>query len=168
MSNTYLAVLNAADIMQRKVVVVGPNDSLHDAMLLITEQHVTGLPVLDAKDRCIGVIAASDILTFVDENADSANDSSANMGRHFNPDQYRWEEIGLSAFGADDYGDTRVSELMARDLIAVAPDAPVNEVAQLMENKNVHRVLVLDDEQKLHGIISSFDFVRMVAAMEAS
>ena len=67
MSRTSLAPRKVVSIMQKKVVVVGPTDSLDEAMMLMTEQHVTGLPVLDHEDHCIGVIAASDILNFVGE-----------------------------------------------------------------------------------------------------
>ena len=114
--------LVAADIMQKHVVVVAPTDSLDEVMRLMTEHHVSGLPVLDGKDRCIGVISASDILNFVEEHNQSGAGSDAYVGRYFNPDAQRWESIGLAAFAVDDYGETRVSEIMSRDLVSVSPD----------------------------------------------
>ncbi len=156
------STLTAADVMRKDVVVVGPESSLQEAMRLITDNHVTGLPVLDAKDRCIGLVSASDIMAFVEENEDSRTEGRQS-GRYFNPDSHRWEEVGSGAFADDQYGETPVNEIMTRDVIAVAPGAPIQDIATLMLEKSVHRVLVVDDKQHLHGIISAIDFVRLVA-----
>ena len=56
--------LAASDFMQRDVVTVAPDDTLRDALALMTENHVTGLPVMDGKSRCVGLITSSDILNY--------------------------------------------------------------------------------------------------------
>jgi CBS domain-containing protein len=151
----------AADIMQRDMVTVAPNDTLRDALALMTENHVTGLPVMDGKSRCIGLITASDILGFEEEHAEeSTNDG---MLQHFNPEISRWESVPISAFGLEEFGDVRVEEVMTRDLISVDRNTPLKKVARKMLDNDVHRVLVMDDKFNLYGIISSFDFVRVIA-----
>jgi CBS domain-containing protein len=151
----------AADIMQRDMVTVAPNDTLRDALALMTENHVTGLPVMDGKSRCIGLITASDILGFEEEHAEeSSNDG---MLQHFNPEISRWESVPISAFGLEEFGDVRVEEVMSRDLISVDRNTPLKKVARKMLDNDVHRVLVMDDKFNLYGIITSFDFVRVIA-----
>ena len=49
---------------------------------------------------------------------------------------------------------------MTRELVFVAPDAPIAEVAALMRDQRVHRVLVLD-EGELIGVVTSFDLLRV-------
>jgi CBS domain-containing protein len=151
----------AADIMQRDMVTVGPADTLRDALESMTANHVTGLPVMDSKSRCIGLITASDILGFEEEHAEESTDHG--MLQHFNPELHKWESVPISAFGLEEFGDIRVEEVMTRELIHVSRDTPLKAVAQKMLDADVHRVLVMDEKFNLYGIISSFDFVRVVA-----
>ena len=151
----------AADIMQRDMVTVAPADSLRDALELMTANHITGLPVMDGKSRCIGLITASDILGFEEEHAEESSQSGTLQ--HFNPELHKWESVPISAFGLEEFGDVRVEEVMSRELIQVSRDTPLKAVAQKMLDADVHRVLVTDERFHLYGIISSFDFVRLVA-----
>lgn len=150
----------ASDIMSRDVVTVSPNDTLQDAMSLLAENHVTGLPVIDRGDRCVGVISMADILEHEREQSDAEVAGGA-IGRYFNPDDGRWEEFGLSDFALEQTGQVTVSEVMSGDIICVRPTTSIAEVANSMLKAEVHRILVLDDRQFLKGIISSFDFVRL-------
>jgi CBS domain-containing protein len=161
MAHTTLRQLVAADVMQRDMVTVSPGDTLRDALALMTENHVTGLPVMDTKSRCIGLITASDILGFEEEHAEDGADEG--MMQHFNNEIGRWESVPLSAFGLEEFGDVRVEEVMARELIYVERDTPLKDVAQKMLSEDVHRVLVMDERFNLYGIVTSFDFVRVLA-----
>jgi CBS domain-containing protein len=161
MERTAVQECVAADIMQRDMVTVSPSDTLRDALALMTENHVTGLPVMDGKSRCIGLITASDILGFEEEHADES--SQDGMLQHFNPEISRWESVPISAFGLEEFGDVRVDEVMTRDLIAVDRNTPLKKVARKMLDNDIHRVLVMDEKYHLYGIITSFDFVRVVA-----
>jgi len=161
MGHATVGQITAADIMQRDMVTVAPTDTLRVALELITENHVTGLPVMDSHSRCIGLITASDILGFEEEHSEESADGS--MLQHFNPEISKWESVPISAFGLEEFGDVRVEEVMSCDLIHVARDTPIKVVAQKMLDQDVHRVLVMDEKFNLYGIISSFDFVRVAA-----
>ena len=153
--------LTAADIMQRDIVTVKRSHTLSDAMNQLTENHVTGLPVMDEHSRCIGLISATDILNFEQEHSEEVAEGNAEVAQHFDPETEQWESIRLSAFALEEFGDVRVEEVMARDLIKVKRETPVKEVAKTMCDAGVHRVLVLDDQNLLYGIISGSDFVRL-------
>jgi CBS domain-containing protein len=161
MGNVTMDQLVAADIMQRDVVTVAPGETLRDALSLMTENHVTGLPVMDEKSLCIGLITATDILNYEQDHADEADE--AEMLQHFNPDTQQWESVPVSAFGLEEMGDVRVEEVMTTELIYVDRDAPLKDVAKKMLNAQIHRVLVMDESRQLYGIVSSFDFVRVMA-----
>jgi CBS domain-containing protein len=153
--------LTANHIMQRDIVTVSPEDTLRLALALMTENHVTGLPVMDGTSRGIGLITASDILNYEQERADeSVEDGTAQF---FDPETQQWESVPLSAFGLEEFGGVRVEEVMSTDLIWVHRGAPVRDVARRMIDQRVHRVLVMDDNANLYGIISAFDLVRVVA-----
>jgi CBS domain-containing protein len=153
--------LVAADFMQRDIVTVGPDDTLRDALALMTENHVTGLPVMDDDSRCIGLITSSDILNYEQEQADFS--AEVDTLQYFDPETQKWETVRMSAFGLEEFGDVRVSEVMTRDLIWVDRNMSVKSVARRMTDDRVHRVLVMDDRANLYGIISAVDVVRVIA-----
>jgi CBS domain-containing protein len=155
--------LSAADVMQHDVVTIMRSNTLRDAMSLLTENHVTGLPVMDEHSRCIGLISATDILNFEEEHCEESEESNSDVAQYYDPETEQWETIRLSAFALEEFGDVRVEQVMATDLIWVSRDTPLQEVAAKMFLARVHRVLVLDDQQRLYGIISSFDFVKLAA-----
>ena len=56
--------------------------------------------------------------------------------------------------------DTPVRELMTNDIVAARIDDDVDEVAVRMSEAQVRRLPVIDDEQKLCGIVSLGDLAR--------
>ena len=164
MSRTVHAPTTATDIMQRHVVTLGPQDTVHDAMLVLTEHHVSGLPIVDPHNHCIGVLSTSDVLALVEDEAESATAPESDRLRSwFNPETMKWEYYSLSSAHLDEYGSLLIKDVMTRDPVTVRPQTPTAEVAQTMEEHGIHRVFVVDEEKKLHGVISAFDFVRLAA-----
>ncbi|HUS38534.1 MAG: CBS domain-containing protein [Pirellulales bacterium] len=153
----------AADIMQRDLVVVYDNDSLQDAIDLMTQNHVTGLPVVNRKSKCVGVITASDILNYEQEHSEFIPEANDDMAQHFNGDTQKWESVRITPFALEEFGEIHVSELMSPHVVYVGMDTPLREVALKMRDEKIHRVLVMDDEYHLFGIVSAFDFVLLVA-----
>ncbi len=159
--------LRAADIMQRDLIVVRPSDSLLQALDLMTENHVTGLPVVDAHSHCVGVISATDILNYEQEQVELIADAEEDSGQHYNMETQRWESVRVSSFALEEYGDIHVDEVMSAEVVYVTRNTPLPEVAETMLRNNVHRVLVMDDRKQLYGIISATDFVRVFAQQKS-
>lgn len=153
----------AADVMQRDVIVVYDRDTLQDAMALMTENHVTGLPVVNSAGKCVGVITVTDILNFEQEHAEYSADVNDDMALHYDADSGRWENVRVSSYALEQFGEARVEEVMATTLIYVGPDAPLKEVAKKMCDERVHRVVVLSEDNRLLGIITSSDFTALYA-----
>ena len=153
----------AADIMQRHVVTIGLRGSLQEALALMTENHVTGLPVVGGNSKCIGLISASDILSYEQEHAEQTSTANDQVGQHFNPDLQQWESVRLSAFALEEFGDVYVEDVMSREVVTVTEDLPIRKVAQRMRDASIHRVMVVDSKSELLGIITSFDIVLAVA-----
>jgi CBS domain-containing protein len=155
--------MTAADLMQRDVVTISRSETLRDALALMTENHVTGLPAMDEHSRCVGVVTATDILNFEQDHSEESTEANDDVARFFNPDNQQWESIRFSAFALEEFGEVRIDEVMSSDLITVERSTPIKEVAERMIDEDVHRILVLDDEKRLYGIISAIDFVRLFA-----
>lgn len=156
-------VSTAADLMQRNVVTVSPRDSLREAMALMVDNHVSGLPVLDKRDHCVGVLSVTDVLNLEYEQAESASEGAVeDVGSYYDPDTQHWERIRITG-SIDELPDVTVADAMSSEVVSVEPKTPIHEVAELMTRERIHRVLVLDEKRFLHGIISALDFVQLFA-----
>jgi CBS domain-containing protein len=155
----------AKNIMQRDVVVARAGDTLRDALDLMTSNHVTGLPVMDSKARCVGLISSSDILNYELEHTEFAQEANQDVAQHFDMDSQRWESVRITSFALEEFAEIHVEQVMARELVWVQLDTPITQVARKMIDEGVHRILVLDDAQRLYGIISATDFVALFAGV---
>ncbi|MBI1314607.1 CBS domain-containing protein [bacterium] len=153
----------AADVMSRDVVSLSERDSLQEAMKIMTEQHVSGVPVLDPAGHCLGVISTSDIVAFIEADQEELEGTSRRVESWFNPETQKWEESTFSPDLLGEYDSVPVADAMTSDPLTVTPATPIAEVARLMVDNSVHRVFVVDDQQRLEGVVSAFDFVEMVA-----
>lgn len=150
----------AKDIMQTHLVTVSPDDSLREAMTLMVESHVSGLPVVDLQNHCVGVLSVTDVLSL---EADQAENSDVEeVGAYFDPDQQSWESMRFAGT-IDELPEMDVSEVMTQDVVSVGPETPIQDVAQTMVEQKIHRILVLDDRKQILGLISALDLVQLVA-----
>jgi CBS domain-containing protein len=149
----------ARDVMQSQVVALAPDDPLHVAYRLFTEESIHGAPVVDELGRVVGLLSSSDLLRAA---LDAKEVSPAEPGL--------FREDLDAVFGAwgmapEDFKervrDAVVSEYMSEEVVKVAPSARVSEVARLMRENGIHRVLVVD-EGDLCGILSTFDLVALL------
>ena len=54
--------MNATEIMSKNLVAVRDDASLLQAVRLMTEHHISGIPVLDASARLVGILTDGDLL----------------------------------------------------------------------------------------------------------
>ncbi|WP_276956464.1 CBS domain-containing protein [Methanobrevibacter woesei] len=60
--------------------------------------------------------------------------------------------------------EDQIAMLMSRDLVTVSPDDDIEEAARRMIDNQVRRVPVVNDDEELVGIITSFDLVSQALA----
>ncbi len=58
----------------------------------------------------------------------------------------------------------RVTEIMTKELITVTPDMALDECLRLMEEHGFFHLLVVDQEQKYHGMLSVTDLLQVIAS----
>jgi CBS domain-containing protein len=150
-------MMKASEVMTRDVLTVGPQTAVAEAIRLMLDNNVSGLPVLADNGKVVGILTEGDLL----------RRSETGTERH----RPRWLEILMGPGRmAGEYIRThgrRVEEIMTTDLISVAPDTPLDEVVSLMERRRIKRVPVLDDDALL-GIVSRADLLRsLLQALDA-
>jgi CBS domain-containing protein len=65
-------------------------------------------------------------------------------------------------------GETLVSRIMTPEVVAVHPDAPASEAVELMVARSIHRVVVMEHERELVGILTSMDVMKAILAGRSS
>jgi len=141
--------MNAGEVMSRNPIAVSVETGLAEAVRLMLDHRVSGLPVVDGQVGLVGILTEGDLLRRGE--IDTAGRRS------------RWLDL-LATPGrlAGDYVRTharRVGEIMTRDVVGVAEDAPLAEVVRLMERHRIKRVPVVRDGA-LVGIVSRADLLR--------
>ena len=159
-------IIRARDLMERGVITVTPETRLLDVHRLFVEEEIHGAPVVGEDTLVRGVISTLDLLRAVrDEFEPGAGATSATYFReelpYSGPDWLRIPE-DLQ----DRMQDLTAGDAMSRDIVAVAPDATVDDIARTMLEHHVHRVLVCQDRVLL-GVISVFDLIRVLARVPA-
>ena len=143
------------DVMVTDVQCCAPDDSLRDALDIMLEQGLTTLPVVDAGQNCLGVIAAVDLLAPSEEMEEElrrlTNPSGDENGYVAETVQTR----GLAVHTVEDFMSSRV--------VAVAPDTELHKAAGIMLKNQIHHLVVIDAEDKLTGILSTMDILEVYA-----
>lgn len=136
-------MLKLKDIMTDDPVSVSPQVTLREAMELLSEKHISGVPVVSG-GKVVGVFTATDLLDFLTEH----DETSVSVGRRRN--------------ARTPLDEVTVSEVMTRMVHSLPPESTVEEAAGFMRREQIHRVLVMKAGDLL-GIVTTTDFAKAVA-----
>ncbi|MFJ9908842.1 CBS domain-containing protein [Streptomyces sp. NPDC101152] len=139
------------DVMTREVVRVEGETPFKQVALLLSDNGISGLPVVDDEEKVVGVISATDLLQR------QAQQVEGHGRRHV-----RRPRLTRSArTAAAKARATTADHLMSRPAITATSDDYVTEAAQLMRNHRVERLPVVDDMGRLVGIVTRGDLLRV-------
>lgn len=168
------------EIMRRDVVTVTPETTMLELSRVLAEAGIGGAPVVDRGGALLGVISASDVLRLASGDAEAATDLYPfDPVRMLDPDSPGGDAGGWFYFGPERPGSASpvnpeevlngallkhtVGEVMSGLRHAVPPDASLEELADLLLEKGIHRALVTEGEE-LVGIVTTFDVLRAVGS----
>lgn len=154
--------LCARDIMQDDVEVVTPDLRLPDLERAFLDKRATGFPVVE-NGRLVGVVSRSDVVRHSSVERSIAGELSDyyRSPEVSQPDDERESDAEAAEVGMR-IAETVVREVMSDAVVCVRPTDPIDEVARALVERRIHRVPVVDDD-RLVGIISSLDLVRLMA-----
>jgi CBS-domain-containing membrane protein len=134
------------ELMTRNVVRVRRDTPFREIVRLLTESDVSAAPVVDELDRPVGVVSEADLLRKASARADPSGLAPV-------PHLEAWERA--KSEGA------RAEELMSAPAVCARPEWTVVEAARLMAAHNVKRLPVVDETDRLQGIVSRGDLLRI-------
>lgn len=145
--------LTASDLMSNSLVMVHEEMSLQGAAHLLTQTNVTGAPVVNGEGHCVGVLSATDFVHWIDKNRNTGGHM-----RHESSVSSSWQIIDPDSLPED-----AVHNYMTRDVVFVQGSVQIGELARMMIDAHIHRVVVIDPQHKPIGIVSSTDVLAAVA-----
>ena len=143
------------DVVSSDIVHINPQDTLREALAVMTENRVSALPVIDARHRCVGVISVTDLLGVTKDLSDELNALSESGGLD--------HEALVAKLEHADLLTEQVQGWMSPDPISVAIESTIQHAAQVMLRNRVHRLVVLDDQQRVVGVVSTMDLLAAFA-----
>jgi CBS domain-containing protein len=146
------------DVMTRDPITVSRDTALTDVIKLLAEKRISGLPVVDEVGKLVGIISETDLMW---------RETGATMPPYImfldsviyleNPAQYE-RELHKAL------GETVGEAMTDQHIVTIAADQPLRNAAQLMHDRSVHRLPVVDEGDRVIGILTRGDIIRSMAA----
>ncbi|MEC4984484.1 MAG: CBS domain-containing protein [Oscillatoria sp. PMC 1068.18] len=146
-----------AEIMTSNPVTVQPQTPLQEAIKLIAEKRISGLPVVNDAGKLVGVISETDLM-WQEKGVDTPPYIMFLDSVIYLQNPTRYDKDIHKALGQT------VEEVMSDKPITIKPEKSLREAAQLLHEKEIRRLPVVDNEGKVLGIITRGDIVRAMAS----
>ncbi|MFB6716899.1 CBS domain-containing protein [Streptomyces sp. NPDC056358] len=143
--------IKVGDLMTDEVVSVVPVTSFKEVAKLLAQHNISGLPVLDDEDRVVGVVSESDLL-------------SRQAARHLVTGDVP-DAVTTTAVSSEP--EFTAAEVMSTPAVTVHADETAPDAARLMMRSGVERLPVVDDEDRLVGIVTRRDLLRLFLRPDA-
>jgi len=143
-------------VMTTPVLSVTDSSPLQEAVKLISEHHVSGLPVVDASGALVGELTEQDLM--VRESGFDAGpyvmllDAVIYLRNPLNWDKEVHQVLGST-----------VGEVMSKSPHSCKGDLPLPAAARLLHERSTQRLFVLDEANRPVGVLTRGDVVRALA-----
>jgi len=157
LTRTPFTALAARDLMSHEVLTICAQLSLRTAAHLLAQARVSGAPVVDERGVCVGVLSATDFLRMADYHGPHPG---FGRGECVCSD---WQMVVPDELPSGEVGDH-----MTPDPVTASPGTGVRELARMMLDAHIHRVIVTDPAGRPVGVVSSTDVLAAVAGLPAN
>jgi len=149
--------LTARDLMTPDVVTVPPSTPVIAVARLLAERGISAAPVVDADGKLRGIVTEADLIRRLAGEADRPAGWLASLFSNPEADAERYARThGVTA-----------ADIMSTEPVSVPPGMLAGEVAHLLEDRNIRRVVVVEDG-RLKGIVSRADLLRALVVPPAA
>jgi CBS-domain-containing membrane protein len=148
------------DVISTDVISVSPGANLREALKLMLDNRVSALPVVDERKQCIGVISITDFLGVTRDLSEELSALSNYSELDHNALLERFEHANLLM--------EDVRTWVSLEPVSVGIESSIQHAAQVMLRNRVHRLIVVDDERQMIGIVSAMDLLAAFAEETAA
>jgi CBS domain-containing protein len=146
--------MKVVDVMTREVVSIAPEASVMEAVRLMLQHKISGLPVIDGSGHLQGVVTEGDFLRRVETGTERKHSRLVEF------------LLGPGRLATDYVHATgrKVDEVMTPDVRTVSEDETLERVVHLMERYRIKRVPVVRGD-KVVGIVTRQNLMRALASL---
>ncbi|MFF4497193.1 CBS domain-containing protein [Streptomyces sp. NPDC001546] len=130
--------IKVADLMTDEVVSVPPGTTVKEIAKVLAQYDISGVPVLDDEDRVVGVVSQTDLLALTPPQAHTQSAIPPTAGK-----------------------------IMSAPAVTTHAEDTAADAARLMTRRGIERLPVVDIEDRLVGIITRRDLLRMFLRPDA-
>lgn len=139
------------NVMSHVVVTAGADDTIRDVLTLMEENRLSAIPIVDHKERCVGIFTLTDLVAFtrgleeeIEELDDAGEVSPAAL---------------IKQLQEHSIGQQKVAQRMTAAVASIDPEATLAKAASEILRNSIHHLPVLDAHQRLSGIVSTIDIL---------
>lgn len=136
-----------ADVMSKNVVTVRADTPYAQIVSTLAKNNVGAVPVVDKYHRVLGVVSEADLLHKVEFLGDDA--------------EHRTFERGTRKINRAKAHAATAADLMTSPAVTIMPGMSVTSAAKVLESEQVKRLPVIDELDRLVGIVSRSDLLSM-------
>jgi len=140
------SAMRVMDAMTRDIIAVGKFEDINNAVKLLAEKNISGLPVVDKDNKVVGIISEADVVSMVgSRRAHTFKEILGSIVGYPLPERKKGHIVG---------------DIMTSPAVTVYPDAEISEAVRLMDAHRIRRLIVVDNDQRLVGLLSRSDIVK--------
>jgi CBS domain-containing protein len=141
-----------SETMTPDVVTIRQDRDVHELEELMLDKKVHGVPVVDETGRLVGVVSQTDVLAW---HFEAGIDGASFYGdAELLPGKAEPRDMKLS-----DGRTAKVKDIMSPLVYCITDDRPVVEAAAMMIQRWIHRLVVVDDDLHVRGVVSAIDLL---------
>ncbi|WP_161604473.1 CBS domain-containing protein [Roseiconus nitratireducens] len=140
--------------MQRQPITVQENETIFDAVDKVCTHHVSALPVVDEGGFLKGLISGSDLLRLIRDELKVPEEDESSTAKLV---------AKLSEESRARLAETSIASAMRGSVVTAKQKDSLQEIAKLMVIHQIHHIPIVGEGQKLLGLVSSMDLVRIFA-----
>lgn len=154
-----MVMITVKEAMQKDVIKFKDVDTISYVANTLREKKISGAPIVDEDNKIMGIVSEGDIMRLIEVHSPNIN---LILPAPFDlielPVRMRLELDEL-AEGIAKASAVLVGEIMTKDVLKAKEDMSISDAAKLMDKHDVNRLPVVDDEDKLIGIVTRGDII---------
>lgn len=155
--------MKVAEVMTKAVVVLNPEDAISIASEKMTSMKVSGAPVVNGNGKLVGILSEADILRSMKTSEKSlylVYPSLSSISVSFR--EKITEREAVEAY--KEIEKIKVKDIMTKQVETAKPEDELRSAIKKMVSNGINRLPVVDQENKVIGIVTRGDILRGIAA----
>lgn len=146
--------MNARDLMTTPAITMREDETLAAAARVLLEKRVSGLPIVDAAGKLVGILTSTDLAPR-DSTVPHSDVRAIQLFR-------KWLGPGGLVEAYREAERIPLKDAMNPNPIVALPDDNIEHVAELMLENRINHVPIVQEERVI-GIVTRHDFLRLAA-----